>query len=154
MRWHIMTHVLLTLLAVGFAENQKPQEPQSPIDLQSADAITFPELLPAKGHFLLVPLRIVDGDTVETGIVVKLPGRGRLKGIQAPERKTEAGPKSTKHLEAILPLHQATEGRLFGPEKFGGYEVDFKCPSGCWATKNQVDTGHAIWWDGKGKRPD
>jgi endonuclease YncB( thermonuclease family) len=89
------------------------------------------------------------GDTLEFAFLVQSPGRGRLWGIDAPERNTEAGKASARNLEAVLPLNQPTRCVLHGREKFGGFLVEVFDHHGQSVNQLQLDRKFAKPWHGK-----
>jgi micrococcal nuclease len=72
-------------------------------------------------------VRVVDGDTVDLevdlGFDVKLSGRFRLRGLDAPEIRTDAGKVSASRLKELLPVGQAVvvESAKDKREKYGRY---------------------------------
>lgn len=144
----VLAHAGLMLFAIGFAAHQTAQVSDKPDASVVPQYATFP---PSHGRYWVVPLRIIDGDSVEFGVLIKV--QGRLWGCNAPENNTADGLKAHAQLAAILPVGKITEATLHDHEKFGRVLVDFRGRDDWWVVKSMIDTGHAKPWDGKGERP-
>jgi endonuclease YncB( thermonuclease family) len=107
--------------------------------------------------------RVVDGDTLDLtislGFDVAVSHRCRLFGVNAAEHGTVAGDAAKAWLTARLPV--GAEVRLQTKkdktEKYGRYLAVLHTGSdkAGWAEINLelIAAGHAVAWDGKGKRP-
>lgn len=110
--------------------------------------VRFP---PETGRVRVVIGRILDGDTVECYLLTPLSVR--LHGINAPEKNTPAGPKSSAYLRSLLPVGTQQTLELRGREKYGRQLGEF------WlgplpVSRMMIRSGHARPWDGRGERPD
>lgn len=112
------------------------------------DLAAFP---PAGGRQQVVVSRVLDGDTVEVYLLV--PVSVRVRGINAPEKNTPAGPASKAALERHLPPGSRATLWLHGRDKYGRQLGDLVGRDGLWASWLQVLGGHAQPWDGRGTRP-
>ena len=106
---------------------------------------------PENGEYNVIILRVIDGDTVEIGFIVKRSLR--LSGINAPEPDTLEGIATASALSGELPKGLLTTVDLKGKEKFGRLLGRVKTKTGVDASKWLIDNKHAMPWDGKGKRP-
>lgn len=106
---------------------------------------------------------VVDGDTVKlvvSGLDVDVHLVGRLRGINAAEHGTPDGDAATVWVKGFVgqlpaPCSVTTRKTRDGSdqrEKYGRYLVDVVVSGGDLATA-LVAAGHAVPWDGKGKRP-
>jgi endonuclease YncB( thermonuclease family) len=111
--------------------------------LAAAGPLTFP---PEQGDCLILPIRAVDGDTVDFYFLVKV--RGRLYGVNAPERDKAA----TKFLADNLPT-VPVQATLHGREKYGRLLIDIKDQAGVSLSETIIEAGHGKKWDGRGQRP-
>lgn len=116
-------------------------------------ALVFP---PETGDVLIVPLRVLDGDTIDYGLLIQ--GTGRLYGINAPEvhskdaDEKKAGLVAKDYLEKLLgtgPLRATLRGR----EKYGRTLLSIEAADGKDVNKAMIDSGNAKPYDGKGPRP-
>lgn len=119
-------------------------------------------------NYLMAPPVVLDADTVhiviDLGHDLSLKRVCRLAGIQAPERNTNPGKLAT--LALVEWIHERSmEG---GPgyrwacrthkvgkesESFGRYLATVYAPFGESMTDWLVQAGHAVIWNGKGKKP-
>jgi len=112
--------------------------------------IEFP---PREGKYLILATEAIDGDTVRFFWLVE--GTARLYGINAPEMHGEdrdKGEAAKKFLQEKLPK-TPTWARIVGREKYGRTLMDISDMGGLSLSKTMIDAGHAVGWDGKGKRP-
>lgn len=79
----------------------------------------------------------------------------RLAGIQAPELETEAGELARNYLQALLPTYQPIVVRTQKDrrEKYGRYLAVIYRDDGVNINDLLVSRGLAVYWDGKGPRP-
>jgi endonuclease YncB( thermonuclease family) len=139
----------LAFLAGG-ALAPAPAPAQVPGAVTPAQPIVFP---PKEGVMLVLPLEVLDGDSVRFAYLVS--DVGRLAGIQAPElhgAEAAAGEAAKKQLGALL-FKEPTTIRIIGREKFGRALVEFYTRDGRSVNNLMVETGHATKWDGRGQRP-
>lgn len=104
---------------------------------------------------------VIDGDTVslqlDLGWKVALADEPvRIAGINAPELRSAAGPAARDFLAELLPLGarvRVVSKRWGGErEKYGRALAAIEGPAGDVAAA-MIAAGHAVAWDGKGKRP-
>jgi endonuclease YncB( thermonuclease family) len=110
----------------------------------------FAQFPPQVGEYQVIVLRVVDGDTVEIGHVVT--EHARIRGINAPELKSEEGKAARDALGKILQPPGFYGAKLYGREKYGRLLVDFQV-GGHDVSKLMIGSGHAKPWDGQGARP-
>ena len=118
--------------------------------LVAQDALVFP---PRKGEYRVLPLEVIDGDTVRFAWLIE--DVGRLYGINAPEMHGDDADKglvSKKYLASILP-QGACKVVVHGREKYGRSLLEFFDAEGKSISRRMVDGGKAKAWDGTGKRP-
>lgn len=101
--------------------------------------------LPTKGPNRLVILRVIDGDTVECGLIV--PVFVRVRGVNCPELRDPGGPEAKAFTEALLIDGTVCNVDLAGRDKYGRYVADFFPDSHGWAeplnlAKALIDHGH------------
>lgn len=114
--------------------------------------LVFP---PETGDVLILPLRVIDGDTLQAAVLV--PITIRLFGIQAPEihtadpKEKAAGLAAKAYLESIVPA-VPVRAVFKGREKYGRTLGDVRTPMGQSLSQMMIDKNHARAWDGKGKR--
>jgi endonuclease YncB( thermonuclease family) len=114
-------------------------------------ALTFP---PESGTWLVLPREAIDGDTVRVYLLVETTVR--LAGIQAPETRgetAERGLRAKAFLAARLPTRPVAL-EISGREKFGRLLGVLRDEEGRDLGQVLVDGGHAVKWDGRGRRPD
>jgi endonuclease YncB( thermonuclease family) len=115
--------------------------------------LVFP---PEQGQVLVLPLRAVDGDTIEFAILVGQTGR--LFGINASElhsadpKEREKGKAAKEYLAKILP-DKPCRATLKGKEKYGRCLLVVETDDGKNLAQQMLDAGMARIWDGKGPRP-
>lgn len=123
---------------------------------EAADAarpLTFP---PERGEVLVLPVRALDGDTIEFYYLVQ--SRGRLMGINAPEIHSKDEDEKTRGLAARdflakrLPKGPC-RATLQGREKFGRLLLSIGDEQGNDLSELLVKEGHAKRWNGIGVRP-
>lgn len=115
------------------------------------ETLTFP---PTSGQHLVVPLRVIDGDTVVFAWLVQ--DTARLYGINTPEVHGEEKAKglaTRDYLAGILPCGQVTEARIIGRDKFGRSLLELFTKDGKSVNKELIKMGLALPWDGQGKKP-
>lgn len=110
-----------------------------------------------------VVVRVVDGDTVrlsvDLGFRLSLVENFRLVGIDAPEMSTQAGLEARDYLAGLLPVGSLVAIRSekgLRQEKYGRWmaSVWTREEDGAWGVSDRlVAAGHAVAWDGRGKRP-
>ena len=105
---------------------------------------------PVSGKVLILPCRVIDGDSFAFYYLIE--GRGRLAGIDAPERGTLNGAAAKAFLASILPDYP-TEANLLGKEKFGRVLVMLADERGRDVGEQLIARGLAKPWDGKGPKP-
>lgn len=116
-------------------------------------ALTFP---PEAGDVLALPLRVIDGDTIEFAVLVRQTGR--LAGINAPEvhspdpKEKAAGLAAKAYLAKILP-DRPCRATIKGREKYGRALVVIETADGKNLSQMMLDAGQAKPYDGKGPRP-
>jgi len=96
-------------------------------------------------------VRVIDGDTVEMevdmGNHIRWRAHFRLRGINAPEMKTAAGPDAKAFLERLIGCGVA-RAQTFKPDKYGRWLVDIwtACEGGGDRSVNQamIGAGHAV----------
>jgi endonuclease YncB( thermonuclease family) len=116
--------------------------------------IEFP---PCKGKVRVLPIRVIDGDTVEVCLLIKRTIR--LVGINAPElhgEKAQEGQKAKKRLCELLPidLDNIVECEIVGKDKFQDrLDGIIRTSQGKSVADILVEEGLAKVWDGKGQRP-
>lgn len=109
------------------------------------------------GPYRGVVARVVDGDTVDVqldlGFDLTVHARVRLAGVNAPELGTFAGRASAAYMRELLPEGASVDVRSVGWDKYGG-RVDGRIEAVHGdVAELLVRAGHAVPWDGKGKRP-
>lgn len=107
---------------------------------------------------------VIDGDTVvvdlDCGFSIWQHGmRIRLHGINAPEMNTPEG-KAAKvwlqlHIRALGPSNFELQTLKDKPDKYGGRYLGILKGRSATQSVNEtlVQFGHAVKWDGKGKKP-
>lgn len=105
-------------------------------------------------------LNVVDGDTVDIlidlGFTVTVKQRVRLQGLNAPEKNTPAGMASALWLREKLPHGvQVTvkSNKPGGGDKYGRYLAVIYTSDDVSLNDVLIASGHALPWDGHGKRP-
>jgi hypothetical protein len=120
----------------------------SPLFLaRGSEPLRFP---PVEGECLILPLRVIDGDTIQFAYLV-LEKRGRLHGINAPELKTAKGPAARDALQKMLPAGPV-KARLHGREKYGGALIEIFGADGKSINAAMVEQGHARPYQGRGPK--
>ena len=114
-----------------------------------AQAVSFP---PEEGVVLFYVTRVIDGDTVEGGILVKQ--HVRLAGINAPPETEPAGVLARNRL-MVLTSNRMCVINIYGREKYGRLLADLIPPSSDGKTASQIllAEGLAKPYSGKGPRP-
>ncbi|MEM4360013.1 MAG: thermonuclease family protein [Candidatus Bilamarchaeaceae archaeon] len=79
----------------------------------------FLEIPEKNREYEVVVLRVIDGDTLDVGLIV--PVRVRLDGVDAPEVKTEKGANAKKFVEKVLEGAKVGDVRMVmvGKDKYG-----------------------------------
>jgi endonuclease YncB( thermonuclease family) len=113
-------------------------------------------------------VHVVDGDTLDVlvsrdigfGGVVTYPVRLRLARVNAPKGKSAAGKEASAFLAGLLPAGGVVDLVTVKPYKYSGpatgpgeYMTEITLPDGGNVSDVMVATGHAVWWDGEGPRP-
>lgn len=125
----------------------------SPPPVESLVAAHRPQLFhlpPHDGRWLVLPVRAVDGDTVE--VYMLTPVSVRLAEIDAPEKGTEAGKAAAKCLAELLP-EVPTVLHIVGRDKYGRVLGHVYFTDDITLSAQLVEMGHARRWDGKGAKP-
>jgi endonuclease YncB( thermonuclease family) len=143
MRTRLLTGICLAAVPLALAATAAA--PPVPPAAGYAD---FP---PTIGRQQVIILRVIDGDTVEIGLICR--ERVRLDGINSPEKDTPEGKAAAAALRRLLPEHTVTVAELRGREKFGRILGELYTPGGDKAASELVRLGHARPWDGRGDRP-
>ena len=104
-------------------------------------------------------VRVIDGDTIEAEVdlwfKVHATVTFRLKGINAPEKVTQAGKDARAFLAARVAAAKTlvvVSSKGNAHEKYGRYLCDLILDDASMSDV-LVATGHAVVWDGKGVRP-
>jgi endonuclease YncB( thermonuclease family) len=114
----------------------------------AAPPVTFP---PKAGEHLVLITLAKDGDTIKFYWLVE-DQDGRLFGLNAPEKNTDAGKAAKKWLAERLPKGPCTV-RVFGREKFGRTLVEILLDDGTSLNDAMIEDGFARPWFGKGPKP-
>lgn len=126
---------ILCLAALAIYAEPPPAVPPVPAD------VTFP---PEEGFYSILPIRVIDGDTVEFAWLVK--DRARLWGINAPEMHGDsaAAGKAAKEFLAGKIGDKPLTVQFRGREKYGRrLLVIYGAPGGKTFNQYMIDQGHA-----------
>lgn len=115
----------------------------TPNDVCSAEPVE----LPTEGEYAGVVLRVVDADTVDVAVLLRL-GPMRIKGIDAPEKNTEAGRQAVQAAKELVPTQCVVKLTLADKEKFGRLLGDVRLSDGCSFAETMLRLGHARPYDG------
>lgn len=112
--------------------------------------LTFP---PRSGDALVLPWRVIDGDTLEMCLLLR--ETFRLYGINTPETR---GPERERALRAAARIRELVgtapiTATLHGLDKFGRRLVTLYSPDGTNINGQLILEGLAAPYDGRGPRP-
>ena len=115
-----------------------------------ARAVSFP---PEDGTVLFFVTRVIDGDTVEGGLLVKQ--HVRLRGINSPEIRIEGVPEPARDRLTALCNSKLCVMALYGRDKYGRMLADIYPPEVGGKTASQIllAEGLAKPYSGKGPKP-
>lgn len=144
--------LLLGVFGVLMVQNSSLFAQQKPEAAVMETAAKTLDLRPKEGTYLILPVRAIDGDTIEFYWLA--PDRGRLTGINAPELHGDsrlAGEAAKLFLTGKLPTRPVPA--KVGVEKYGRTLVDVILDNGKTLGQVMIEGGHAKPWDGMGARP-
>jgi micrococcal nuclease len=142
----VIAGFVLVFIAGWVAGQSKPQPAVQEVSAKTLD------LRPKEGTYLILPVRAIDGDTIEFYWLAT--DRGRLLGINAPELHGDsriAGEAAKLFLSSKLPT-RPIPARV-GVEKYGRTLLDVILDDGSTLGQVMIKGGHAKPWDGTGARP-
>jgi endonuclease YncB( thermonuclease family) len=108
-------------------------------------------LIPEGGEERVLLDGAIDGDTFRFFWLV--PGVCRVRGIDAPERDTEHGRLAKARAEMLLPAGMTATLRIHGRDKYGRTLAGVTEPLGRDFAALMIAEGHAMPWDGSGRKP-
>ena len=112
-------------------------------------AIVFAEgmALPAPYEYRVLTSRVIDGDTVEArldlGFGISINTNFRLRGINAPELRTDEGKVAKAFLESLLARGPPTV-KVFKPDKYGDRWIAELWFNGVLLNEEMITSGHAV----------
>lgn len=104
-------------------------------------------------------VRVIDADTLvfnlDLGLRSSRVETVRLYGLNAPEKNTPKGRDAKRFVEGMLSGVESVLVRTHRDqqEKYGRWLAEVVLASGAELGALLIEAGHAVPWDGKGKRP-
>lgn len=143
----------LVMAIHGLDQFLRPQQAAQRFGLPTtAPRVVEEEFPPVHGDRLIYVNRVVDGDTVDFFYLI--PARGRLRGINAPEKGSPNGDKAKEWLQLQV-QGSFLDSSMYGKDKYGRVLVELRQKGGdpSWNDR-MLELGIAKPYDGKGKRPE
>jgi endonuclease YncB( thermonuclease family) len=114
----------------------------------------LPDEIPERGTFDGYVVDVYDGDTIYLALPKLV--KGRLDGLQAAELNTPKGKEVAEWLRSRI-AGKWVGVDLRGFYKYGGRVRELMTvitdPAGVDVNAEMIQTGRAVYWDGKGPRP-